>query len=348
MPARSATSKPAVKKRATIVEVADLAGVSQSAVSKVIRDAYGVSPAMRERVQSAMEQLGYRPRLGARSLRGKSHLIGVEIPQLTNEFFSQIIFGIQEGLANTKFQLVVAPPLREQECRDSLYSLVDHQVDGIIAIAPDVPPNELERIHAFAPIVLIGRHDLNVKYDVVNGDDAAGAKAIMNHLADLGHERIVHLTVEPNFDRPDARQPHSIRREVYNQMMVERNLTPQVAICGPEEKQAYETTIVALSQSPRPTAIFAGNDTLAIGALRALADLELTVSDVSVAGYDDIDIASHPLISLTTVTQFGHQMGRKAVELLFERLDEERTSPNSLQITPAIRKRNSTTAVSPK
>ena len=114
------------------------AGVSRAAVSKVIRNAYGVSPAMRKRVEAAIEELGYRPRVAARAMRGASFTIGFEIPSMGNDFFRQVVEGAATSLAASGYQLIIAPGLGYLSGTSVLDALVDRQVDGIIATSDGV------------------------------------------------------------------------------------------------------------------------------------------------------------------------------------------------------------------
>ena len=130
--------EPSLKKRPSISDVALEAGVSKAAVSKVIRNAYGVSPAMRERVETAINRLEYRPLHAARVMRGASFTIGFEVPHLGNDFFTQITEGAASKLAGSGYQLIIAPGLGYLSGTKVLDTLVDRQVDGIIAISSDV------------------------------------------------------------------------------------------------------------------------------------------------------------------------------------------------------------------
>ena len=122
---------------ATIEDVARVAGVSRAAVSKVLRNAYGVSPAMRERVGAAIEELEYRPRVAARAMRGRSYTLGIEIPDFRNPFFAEIIQGSTAALAGTDYQLIIAPAEEGNRVGyRAIESLVDQQVDGVVGIAP--------------------------------------------------------------------------------------------------------------------------------------------------------------------------------------------------------------------
>src|SRR3954453_6194343 len=124
---------------ATIEDVARVAGVSRAAVSKVLRDAYGVSPSMRVRVTSAMEELRYRPRVAARAMRGRSFTIGIEIPDFSNQFFARVLQGAMAALRDTTYQVILAPAeFGSREGSRAIEALLDRQVDGLIAVAPRV------------------------------------------------------------------------------------------------------------------------------------------------------------------------------------------------------------------
>ena len=334
---------PVPRRRPSLADVAAHAGVSQGAVSKVIRNAYGVSASMQERVQRSIDDLGYRPRTGARGLRGQTFTIamGVTIPQLGNEFFTQVATGAARKLAGSGYQLIIGTSLGYKDDQDVLDALMDRQVDGIIAISLDVAPLWLERFARDAPVVLIGRHDQSKSYDTVTNDDLAGGGLAMRHLLELGHERIAYLTVWGIADRPDSRPPHALRQEAYEHHMTSRGLQPQI-IYAISEQEAYESTLRLLDSDQPPTAVFAGNDALAIGTLRAISERGLSSHDVSVVGYDNIALAGHPLVSLTTIDQYGELIGETAVQLLLERIEKARTEPSHVQLDPTIVVRRST------
>ena len=325
-----------VGRRPSISDVAQAAGVSRAAVSKVIRNAYGVSPAMRARVQSSIDELNYRPRVGARALRGSGFTIGFEAPHIGNNFFSQVLAGAADDLAVSQYQLIIAPDLGYLSGSAVLEALVDRQVDGIIAIASSVDAEWLEDLGAQVPLVVLGRHEASTTYDSVTGNDVAGVDLVMDHLLGLGHRRIVHLTLPP----PSPRSPHAVRQEAFHTRMARAGCEPRT-VYAPTEPDAYDLARALLQDDDSPTAIFAAHDTLALEVLRAAAD-DARLDDVSVVGYDDTEQSRHPLISLTTVDQFGVDAGRTASELLMERIRGERTDARHVQIEPRLRCRRST------
>lgn len=333
----------ATRRHATIEDVAAAAGVSRAAVSKVLRNAYGVSDSMRERVTAAMTELQYRPRVAARAMRGRTFTIGIEIPDFGNQFFTRMLGGAMRGLAGTSYQLVIAPAeAGSREGLRAIEALIDRQVDGVIAVSPRVDQRELERIAASTPVVMFGRYDTSAEYDTVAGDDVRGTAAAMAHLFELGHTRIAHLTL-PESDEDDA-SPHGVRLREYRAAMAAAGHAAHELVLRSDEGQnpAYEAVAAALRDGAGMTAVFAAHDELAIGALRAVAE---TGSDLSVVGYDDVPIAAHPALGLTTVHQPGDEMGARAVELLLERV-AGRTEPVHEVFPPELRVRTSSHAPS--
>jgi LacI family transcriptional regulator len=309
---------------ATIEDVALAAGVSRAAVTKVLRDAYGVSDAMRARVTAAMTELNYRPRIAARAMRGRTYTLGIELPDLANHFFARIVRGATGALEGTPYQLIIAPAeAASREGLRALEALVDRQVDGLIAVSPRVDEAGLERISASVPIVMFGRHDTSDRYDVVAGDDAAGAQAAMRHLLALGHTHIAHLTL-PESDHAEP-FPHGVRLREYAAAMAAAGHRDRAVVWRTDEGEgnSYEVVRRTLEAGTPVTAVFAAHDELAFGAMRAAAELG---RHLSVVGYDDVPMASHPALGLTTVHQPGEAMGARAVEMLLERF-AGRTEP---------------------
>ena len=221
----------------------------------------------------------------------------------------QVVDGAKSVLAGTRYQLVLAPADGPEY--GAIEALADGLVDGIIAVSPSVTPEWLESLALRVPIVMLGRHDDPQNYDSVVGDDTAGARAAMAHLLELGHQRIAHLTEGEFVTAPGNGTPHSVRLQVYREVMAEAGLSAFVAVArrGREADSARRATAMLFAGEHPPTAIFAGHDDLALEALAGIADTGRHPGDVAVVGYDNTDIAAHPLISLTSVDQSGSDTG---------------------------------------
>jgi LacI family transcriptional regulator len=211
-----------------------------------------------------------------------------------------------------------------------------------------VPPEWLEMLSERVPLVMVGRHDEAVGYDTVAGDDVCGAREVLTHLLSLGHRRIVHLTEAESVTVEGSGTPHAVRLQTYRDCMRAAGLEQetQVVHVTDEGTGARDATLAMLRQPRRPTAIFAGHDALAIGALAAVAEAGLTAREISIAGYDNTRFAGHPLLSLTSVDQGGGALGRQAVAMLLERI-HGREEPRRQTITPRLVARGSTTVALP-
>jgi len=334
-------------RRITIVDVAAHANVSTTAVSKVIRNAYGVSPAMRERVTSAIAELGYRPRAAARGMRGQTYTIGMMLPDLRNPFFPDIVDGFVEQLADTDYQVLLGTSFCGEDEARVTEALVDRGMDGLVLVAPLATQAELDRAAAIVPVVVIGRHARSRRHDTVVDDDAAGAALVVNHLADLGHRRIAHIEHREN-DAARARvMPNAVRAAGYLEAMVSRGLADEIAVVSTSytEEGGYVGARELLGRPDPPTAIFAGADIAAMGVLTAVAEAGLRVpDDISVAGYDNTSFAALGPIGLTSVDQAGRQIGSDAARLLLQRISDGERSSAFVSTSPRLVVRRTTAA----
>jgi LacI family transcriptional regulator len=327
------TEKP---RRATLQDVASEAGVSFSAVSKVIRGASGVSPQMRERVTAAIEKLGYRPHAGARAMRGKSYTVGVMIVEMSSPFQPEVVQGITDALETTPYQeVLVAGGISPARQKRSIEALMDRQVDGLVLVAPWMEAEWLEELGAKIPTVVVARHGTAANFDTVVDDEYQGARLMVDHLVALGHERIVHTGMPSGGLEPFVLS-HTARRYGYEQAMARHGLVPDTIETSYSEAGGHEAAIQALSGEDPPTAIFAGADIAALGVLRAAEERGLQVpQDLTVTGYDNISVSAIGRISLTTVDQSGQLTGATSARLLLERI-EGRTQSAHYVIAPQL------------
>lgn len=333
---------PQRRRRATIEDVAARAGVSRSAVSKVLNDAYGVSQDMRDRVQAAIEELSYRPQAGARAMRGRTYTIGLVLSDLRSPFAHLLIDGVQGELEGSPYKIVLGPggPNPERQQR-SIEALVDLQIDGLILLTPTVPAAWLEELGRSIPCVAIGRHGRPAHYDTVIDDDALGAALMVDHLVGLGHRRICHIAHAIGGLRRPSVLPHTVRADSFRAAMEAHGLEPDIIVTEYTEEGGYRGAAEAMARPTPPTAIFAGADIAALGVLRLTSERGLRVPEnLSVAGYDNTEIASMPQISLTTVDQYPRLSGSTGARLLRERL-EGRVTPVTHCISPRLVARSS-------
>ena len=341
--------KPSTR-RITIVDVARHAQVSTTAVSKVLRNAYGASPAMRAKVQQAIAELGYRPSAAARGLRGQTYTIGVMIPELRNLFFADIIDGITAQLAGTDYQVLIAPGCNGEKAEARVIdAMTDRSMDGLILIAPVSARKRLNEVAGSVPTVVVGRHGSSPAYDTVTDDDVAGAALVVDHLADLGHRRIAHIEHHETDRVRLAEMPNAQRAEGYRAAMRRRGLEEEIDIASTSytHEGGYLGAKELLGRPRLPTAIFAGADVVALGALEAIAEAGLSVpGDISVAGYDNSALAAFGPVSLTSVDQDGRHMGADAARLLVDRIADRERRTVQVKLSPTLAVRRTTAAPS--
>lgn len=331
------------ERRATIRDVARHAGVSTAAVSKVLRGAYGVSPAMKEKVAASIAALEFRPLALARGMRGSSYTLGVFLVDLSNTFFSVLVGGIRDVAEERGYQVLIGQARQGIEAQRRLIeAMVDRRMDGLLLIAPFGSADELERLGRTIPVVVLGRHGPGEHFDTVASDDIAGSALIVDHLVSLGHERISFLGHQEPGDEPGM--PQTVRAHGYDLAMAQHGLERWIDhIPGRWGTEGgFEAGRVIARREVRPTALHGGADVAALGAYTTLVQAGLRVpEDISIVGYDDVPTAALPPIGLTTVDQSGVEMGRRAAELLVSRI-EGRTESQHLLIPPRLVIRHTT------
>ena len=324
----------------TIIDVAQHAGVSTAAVSKVLRDAYGVSPQMRARVRDAVDDLGYRPSVGARGMRGSTYTIGVSSLDPHNPFFAMLLEGVVAEMDEAGYRvLVTIEGAHGGDELESARALVDRQMDGLILITPCLPAADLDQLAATVPVVLLGRHGEGDGYDSVASDDAAGSRLAVQHLVERGHRRIAYQTQPVR--APGL--PELFREAGYREAMIEHGLRPDVVEGSWTQHGGGEALAeLIFARRHRPTAVHAGADVAAFGVLAYLWHHDLSApDDLAVAGCDDTPSAAMTPIGLTSVDQQAIVMGREAARLLLARINRPGAGTHTL-IPPRLAVRTST------
>lgn len=327
----------------TIREVAESAGVSYATVSHVINNTRLVSPETRERVLEAMVKLNYHPNALARSLRqGKTNTIGLVLPDSANPFFAEISRSIEDEAFKKGYSVILCNT--ESDTKRELFYvdlLSKKQVDGIVFVAAGEQADSLDfLLGRNLPVVMIDRNIPNVEVDAVLTDHQLGGWLATHHLIELGHKRIACIA------GPSSITPGAERLIGYRKALEEAGIPfdESLIIRGDYHAQSgMDITQSILQMNPRPTAIFALNDLMALGALRAAAEAGYVIPrDLAVVGYDDLEISRFTNPPLTTIAQPKKEIGVQAVHLLVDRMTRKSNTPNRLVLEPELIIRRST------
>ncbi|MER7574872.1 LacI family DNA-binding transcriptional regulator [Streptomyces sp. NPDC126514] len=331
----------------TITDVARHAGVSTAAVSKVLNNAYGVSPAMQQKVQASITELGYRPHAAARGMRGRTYTIGVLLDNVRNAFFADILDGIRDELSSTDYTVLIgAAGFDPQDQARTIRSMVDRQMDGLILIAPGTPRPEVLATAASTPTVVIGHHDADSGHDSVVDADDVGAGLVVDHLVSLGHRDIALVSAPGAKAGQWKRTPEIVLAAGYLEAMERHGLADraQVHQAAYSDDGGFKAGLTLLTAERVPTAIMTGADVAALGIYRAAHELGLRIPrDLSLVGYNNTALAALAPVQLTSVDQAGHTMGSTAARMLIERVEGKRDRAIRTTMTPRLVVRASTT-----
>lgn len=327
----------------TMEDVAKKAGVSRALVSLVFRDAPHVSEDRRQRVLEAAAALNYRPNAAARSLASHAtKTIGVMLQDLHDSYFAEVFEGIAAEADVLGYRLLIGTGGRQAQGEaQTLESFLEYRVDGVILVSTMMTNDELIRFSKQVPTVVTGHYIRVPTIDTVNSDNQLGAELVVNHLYELGHRTIVHIDGGDEFSALP-------RREAYEQTMLELGLRPQSIRGGYTEQGGVAAAEEIIAMSTRPSAIFAFNDRVAIGAMDRLEQHGLKIpEDLTIVGYDNTLISALTPISLTTINQPRDEMGRLTVRTVVNRITSRRQTAVRHTLQPTLIVRHTSQAVTP-
>ena len=305
----------------TIKDVAKAAGVSIGTVSNVLNSPEIVTPEKRMRVQEAISRLSYQPNLVARTLKTRiSKSIGLIIPDIKNPYYPAVARGVEDAAQRAGFTVFLCNNDRNVEKeREYIEALCKKEVDGLILVKPQVTPEELQRLSQQHSIVLVDA-DVHLAPEVqcnfVNVDDKGNVAKALEILYEQGHRRIA--LISGLLESSGSKITHDVYLEFLRKRKIPVN--PSYIIRGNYEwTGGLAAARELLSLESPPTAIFAANDLMAIGAIRAAREAGLRVpEDISVFGYDDIDMAQFCDPPLSTIHLPKYELGTASVDLLVE------------------------------
>ena len=327
--------------KVTSAEVARLAGVSQSAVSRVFTPGASVSAKTMEKVRAAAEELGYRPNVLARSLiTGRTRIIGLVVAYLENQFYPMALELLSRALQARGYHILVFMAENSTERVAQVMSeLLDYQVDGIITASVAMSNDLTTRCDgAGIPVVMFNRGQDDARLSEVTSDNVNGARRAAEFLIKGGHKRIAHVMGW------QGSSTGRDRAEGFKQAMQAAGLQPFAMVDGTYSREKAAAVTRELCQGPERTdAIFVGNDHMAFAVMDTLRhELGLRVpQDVSVVGYDDVPMAAWPAYGLTTIRQPVNRMVEATVAALLNQIEGGSSAPTKVKINGPLMVRTS-------
>ncbi|MGC1064543.1 LacI family DNA-binding transcriptional regulator [Pantoea agglomerans] len=303
----------------SIQKIARMAGVSVATVSRVLNNSDSVKPANRQKVLEAIEESNYQPNLLARQLRtARSSMILVLVSDISNPFCAEVVKGIEEQAEKNGYRILLCNSGADiARSRSSLQLLSGKMVDGIITMDAFSKLPELSQLIGRAPWVQCAEHDDNGQISCVGIDDDVAAQSVVHYLAGQGRQRIALIN-------HDLRYRYArLRQQGYAYQLKEQQLAWQAIVYASE--LSFSAGKAAMNQllagETRPDAVFAVSDTLAAGAMAAIQQAGLRIpQDIAVVGFDGSELADMVSPPLTTLAQPSREIGRRACELVLQKI----------------------------
>ncbi len=320
-------------KRITSIDVARLAGVSQSTVSRTFSDGGRVAPETRGRVLDVARELGYKPNVIARSLSTqRTNIIGIVMTDFTNPFYPNVLEKFIQKLQDIWRRVLLFNAAPDHDIDDMLPLVLQYQVDAVIITSATLSSEMADECaRQGTPVILFNRYVPGANANAVSCDNVAGARLAADLLLDAGYQRMAYIAgkehTSTNVDREQG----------FSDRMRERGQTEWLREPGAYTYESgYEAAGRLLERDDPPEAIFVANDIMALGALDRARVLGIKVPDeLAVIGFDDIPAASWPAYSLTTIRQPVNRMIDATLELLLERIETPQAKP-VLKFMPGV------------
>lgn len=315
----------------TAKDVARLAGVSQSAVSRTFTQGASVAPATRERVRLAATQLGYRPNQLARSLiTRRSNLIGVVVPSLDNPFYAQVLEQMSAAFQSLGYRILLFSTANHEDSDPVLEEVLSYRVEALILVSASLSSSFAEQCRAIGlPVVLFNRRIDNDNISSVTSDNVTGARTIAAFLIESDHRHIAFIAGKPTSST--GRDRHRAFHEMLN---AAGRGTPYTEVGAFSFEGGAAAVRRLLTAQPQTDAIFCANDVMALAAI-GVASHEFgrqVGKDLSIVGFDDITVSAWPTFALTTYVQPVLQMVHRTARIILDQLDQ----PGSSAVTEVI------------
>ena len=332
------------KKKATIFDVADLANVAISTVSRVINDSPLVKDETKERVKLAIKELNFQPNRTAKSLAQKNSVptITIAVPSFTTRFYNALLKGVKAGMGDFKADLLIFDRGFDEGDQHLLEFLDRGAVDGLLLAGSAVPPVvEYKLTLMNVPVVNVGFYSEH--FDSFIWDNVVGVKVAVQHLLNQGHTKIGMIAAQ------SFNVNAQTRLDVFKQTLAEAGIlfkpdlikSGNSSEAGFSEEAGYEAMQKLLAETEKVTAVFCASDVQAMGAWRAVQEAGLRIpEDIAIIGYDNVKETE--FIGLSSVDQKMYSVGKQVMELLIARMKGVESEPIKIEITPELVVRKST------
>ncbi|RBW68555.1 LacI family DNA-binding transcriptional regulator [Bacillus taeanensis] len=306
-----------------MIDVAKIANVSVATVSRVISQPDRVSKETRQKVLEVIKELNYQPHMIARQFRTKeTKTILVVVPDITKAFFSEVLRGIEHTALKNGYQVILGDTENDIEReREYINLLLKKQVDGMVLLTARIDKESLEEISNQFPMVLACEYMNGLNIPTVSIDNISSARKLTEHLIQLGHTKIAHITGPINVILSRD------RLRGYQQAMLKYDLILDPAFIQEGDfsyESGYNQMLKLLALETIPTAVFVFNDEMAVGAIAAVKDSGLNVpKDIAVVGFDNVKMSSVYEPRITTIDQPKYKIGKKAMDLLLKLMSGE-------------------------
>jgi LacI family transcriptional regulator len=321
----------------TIKDIARVANLSPSTISRALNNHPRISQETKKKIQKLSKKMGYTPNLFARGLvKKKTYLIGLLVYDFCNPFYAELTRSIQDTAKEFGYWVIQASTDDDQEKADSLInSMIKLGVEGIIFASCTLHDKSVGRlVDDGFPVVLLNRKLKQDKGDYVVLDNTYGAYLLVNHLIHLGYKRVGMIGGPRNVSTSADRYRGYIKALKEKGLEVDEDLVRHGYF---SQDTGFKFAKMMMGMLTPPEAIFCGDDTIALGSMKAMSEIGVQVpDDVAIVGFDDSEISSHPLIQLTTVSQNVQEMGRLGAKIMVERIEGKLKSPQKILLEPHL------------
>lgn len=331
-------------KHVTSIEVARLAGVSQSTVSRVFSDQAGrVAEATRRKVLDAAEALGYHPSaIGRMMSTQQSNTVGIVMASITNPFYPYVLEKFLQSIQATGRQVLLFTAAANQDVDDVLPLILEYRVDALIVTSvalSSAMADEAQRLGT--AVILFNRYVRGAHVSAVCCDNEAGARDIADLLVNSGHQRFAYMA------GTDNTSTNQDRRHGYLDQLRQHGITDVQVVQGNYSYEtSYQATRALLTQTNRPDAMFCANDMMALGCIDAAREAGLVLPDeLSIVGFDDIPMAAWNAYQLTTMSQEVDTMIKRTIELMEQQITHPETPPTTELVPGKLKIRRSVKAI---